>query len=179
MNYLELSWPSLPGVMEAELLKLCLLDNEDCSEIYKNSKTLFQSDKEKRTFIQIDAPDYLKEWVKQNLKEINDEYTIQLQIWQHSDYGVRHIDKRREYSYNYLLMEHPGITRWFENDGTFIESVNYQHKKWYKHIGSLKYHDVLHVNNFRPAVTIYKRVVIEDSERPLFWSMPANLKHSN
>ena len=51
MNYLELSWPSLPGVMEAELLKLCLLDNEDCSEIYKNSKTLSQSDKEKRTFI--------------------------------------------------------------------------------------------------------------------------------
>ena len=40
MNYLELSWPSLPNEMEAELLKLCLLDNEDCSEIYKNSKTL-------------------------------------------------------------------------------------------------------------------------------------------
>ena len=55
MNYLELSWPLLPDAMEAELLKLCLSDNEDCSEIYKNSKTLSQSDKEKRTFVSKNA----------------------------------------------------------------------------------------------------------------------------
>ena len=172
MNYLELSWPALPDYMEADLLKFCM-------EVPFEQSIQAVNPTAARQFTQYDAPNYLKEWVKQNLKEIDDDYTVQLQTWQYSDYGVRHIDKRREYSYNYLLMKHPGITRWFENDGTFIESVNYQHKKWYKHIGSLKYHDVLHVNNFRPAVTIYKRVVIEDSERPLFWSMPANLKHSN
>ena len=169
MNYQELDWPALPEAMEAELLQFCMEVPDEMSiqsGIAKYPGPL--------QFAQFDAPDYLKEWVQQNLNDVNDEFVVQLQIWRNSDYGRRHIDMKREYSYNYLLMEHQGITRWFEDDGTFIESVQYQHRKWYKHIGSAKYHDVVGVNNFRPAITIYKRK--ESAEitetRPLFWIEP-------
>lgn len=163
MNYQELSWPALPDAIEAELLKFCIEVPDELSISAPPAKI-----SSPLQFVQFDAPDYLKEWVKQNLNEINEEFVVQLQIWRNTDYGHRHIDKKREYSYNYLLMDHHGITRWFEDDGTLIESVKYKHKKWYKHIGSVKYHDVIGVNNFRPAVTIYKRKEVEDA-RPLFW----------
>ena len=160
MNYSELTWPSLPNEMETSLINFCANHSDETAILAKYPDT---------QFFQFDAPDYLKQWVHENLTEITEEDTIQLQIWKHTDYGNRHLDFRRAYSYNYVLMEHPGITRWFEDDGTFIESVNYKHKKWYKHIGSVKYHDVLNVNNFRPAVTIYKRKQTTDYTRPLFW----------
>jgi len=169
MNYQELTWPALPEEMEAELLQFCMEVPDEMSVqagIVRNSGPL--------KFAQFDAPEYLKEWVRQSLNDVNDEFVVQLQIWRHSDYGRRHIDLKREYSYNYLLMEHQGLTRWFEDDGTFIESVHYQHRKWYKHIGSIKYHDVIGVNNFRPAVTIYKPKQPEEitDTRPLFWIEP-------
>jgi hypothetical protein len=165
MNYLEMSWPTIPDEIETQLLKLCANHPDEAEKLAKEPRL---------TFFQYDAPDYLKQWVYENLAEINDEYTIQLQIWKFADYGLRHIDKKRDYSYNYLLSEHPGITRFFEDDGTFIESVKYEYKKWYKHMGSVKYHDVIHVNNFRPAVTIYKRteVSVPESVRSMFWRPP-------
>ncbi len=163
MNYQELSWPALPDEMEAELLKFC---REVPDEMAANAPPSKISGP--LQFAQFNAPDYLKEWVKQNLNDLDEEFVVQLQIWRNTDYGSRHIDMKREYSYNYLLMDHPGVTRWFEDDGTFIESVKYQHKKWYKHIGSVKYHDVIGVNNFRPAITIYKKTETKDT-RPLFW----------
>jgi hypothetical protein len=163
MNYSELAWPVIPHDIEAELLKFCV----ECPEELSIQKKKFPK-LENLEFFQFDAPEYLIKWIKENLIEINDEYTIQLQVWKNSDYGRRHIDMKRDYSYNYILMDHPGITRWFEDDGTFIEEVKYEHKKWYKHVGSEKYHDVINVNNFRPAVTIYKRKETGDT-RPLFW----------
>lgn len=172
MNYQELFWPALPEAMEAELFQFCLKVHDEMPTPANASDAIapFQFIQ----FAQFDAPEYLKEWVRQNLNDINDEFVVQLQVWRNSDYGRRHIDIRREYSYNYLLMEHQGVTSWFEDDGAFIESVQYQHKKWYKHIGSAKYHDVVGVNNFRPAVTIYKRKQSEEitETRPLFWVKP-------
>jgi hypothetical protein len=164
MNYLELSWPALPDYMETDLLKFC-------TEVPFEQSIQAVNPTAARQFTQYDAPNYLKEWVRQNIPEITEDYTIQLQIWRGTDYGQRHIDKKRYYSYNYLLMEHPGITRFFEDDGTFIESVHYEHKKWYKHIGSEKYHDVINVNNFRAAVTIYKikEYGPPESVRPVLW----------
>lgn len=159
MNYEELNWPSLPNDIEEKLLEFCqTVPDEDANNLIQGYK---------QQFLRYDAPDYLKKWVIENI-QIDGEYVVQLQIWRHCDIGKRHIDTRRDFSYNYLLMPHSGITRWFEDDGTLIESVQYEYKKWYKHIGGKKYHDVINVNNFRPAVTIFK-MLPKDPERKVFW----------
>lgn len=157
-----MDWPPLPAEMELELLQLCNNHPDEPALIAKYPDL---------TFFHFTAPDYLKQWVYQNISDITEEYNIELQVWKHAEHGNRHIDRKREHSYNYLLMEHPGITRWFEDDGTLIESVNYKPKKWYKHIGSVKYHDVINANYFRPALTIYKRIdpLATTDTRPQFW----------
>lgn len=164
MNYLELNWPALPNDIENKLLKFCqtIPDNEATNLIKNLPPGAIQE------FFQFSPPEYLIDWIKENI-QLDGDYVVKLQVWRHSDYGRRHIDTRRNFSYNYLLMDHQGITRWFEEDGTLIESVRYEYKKWYKHIGGEKYHDVLHVNNFRPAITIYYPTV-NPTNKPVFWS---------
>lgn len=153
MNYQELTWPSLPEHIEAALLEFCR--TEPIENITNKIKDLPPG--MVQSYLLFDAPDYLIDWVKEHIPVSLEENIVKLQVWRDTDQVRRHIDRKREFSYNYLLLDHPGITRWFDNEEV-IDSVRYEHKKWYKHIGGTKYHDVINVNNFRAAVTIFKEV---------------------
>lgn len=150
MNYEELNWPSLPDNIETLLLEFCR------SEPAENATNLYK-DLPKQAFFQFNAPDYLVEWVEKNIPIPIGDNVVKLQVWRDVDYVKRHIDRIRHFSYNYLLMEHQGITRWFE-DEEIVDSVRYEYKKWYKHVGGEKYHDVIDVNKLRAAVTIFKEI---------------------
>ena len=153
MNYQELTWPSLPDHIETDLLEFCR------SESIENStnKLNYSSTGRGQLYLVFNAPDYLINWVKENVPVSLEDNVVKLQVWRNTDQVRRHIDLIRDFSYNYLLMDHPGITRWFDNEEV-TDSVKYEHKKWYKHVGGTKYHDVIHVNNFRAAVTIFKEI---------------------
>ena len=166
MNYQELNSPNQPKDIEAKLLEFCqTVPDKDAANSEKNLPTGFLQE-----FFQFDSPEYLINWIKENLP-LESGYVVQLQVWRHIDQAMRHKDVRRDFSFNYLLMDHSGITRWFEDDGSLIETVKYKSKKWYKHIGGEKYHDVIDVGNFRPAVTIYYPVE-NTTNKQVFWKPP-------
>jgi hypothetical protein len=162
MNYQELNWACLPQNIEDKLLEYCRTTTD--IPIDDNKLGIPYN---KMEFVKYDGPDYLKEWVRENLPMIDETYSIQLQVFKNSDYGRRHKDIKRDFSYNYLLLDHPGITQWFNDKGELIDSVKYEYKKWYKHVG-VQYHEVLNVNYFRAAVTIFQEVDSTGKGSP-FW----------
>jgi hypothetical protein len=115
MNYEELNWPTLPEDIEARLLDFCQTE-PDTNAVNFATMAVFG----KVEFFQFAAPDYLVQWVRENIT-LDNSHVVQLQVWKYTDQGKRHIDRKRDFSYNYLLMEHPGITRWFDDDGSQTE----------------------------------------------------------
>lgn len=153
-NYEErFDWPAMPDELEQKLLKYITEEVDVYADNvhYRTSR----GNPEDIRFFWYEPPEYLQEWVDENIP-LGPEYRTIVQVWRNFDYGNRHRDGLRDHSFNYVLAPHPGITRWFDedDDDTLIEQVHYLPKKWYKHYGS-KWHDVLHVNNFRPAVAMF------------------------
>jgi hypothetical protein len=165
-TYETLNWPALPAEMELKLIQHLLdIDNPYAENIHpRNSR------RKDTKFFWHTAPDYLVTWIKENLPaEVDDDFCVVLQVWRNTDTGKRHVDSQRKFSYNYVLGEHPAITRWFqaENDIEPVDQVQYQPGVWYKHYGKL-HHDVIHVNQFRPAIAIF---ISERSHRERFLAL--------
>ncbi len=151
-TYIELNWKPLPADLQELALTHC--KTRDPMEHENFSPLGSKIPPEKNSFFWFDVPDQVIDWIRTNL-EIPESSKIYSQVWLNTDVAYKHIDLRRKFSYNYILEDHPGITRWFDTDGNELDRICYKHSTWYKHIGSVYHHDVINVNYFRPAITIF------------------------
>jgi hypothetical protein len=158
-NYELMNWPSLPREMEIELIEYinsCSFDDN----IHPHTSKFKIEDRHKIQFFFFKTPEHIEKWIRENLP-IYPWHSVIIQVWrycaEHGDRGQRHKDSLRRYSYNYLLEDHPAVTRWYSDiDGsTILDEINYPAHKWYMHNGR-NFHDVDNINGSRSALTIFK-----------------------
>lgn len=156
-TYEIVNWPKLPSHMESDLLNY----SKSCSykdNIHHRTSKASPDQYDQIQFFWFSPPTYLIDWIEKNIS-LDDRYTTVIQVWRYSkkfkNYGNRHKDGARDFSFNYLLEPHLGITRWFEDDGTLIDEVNYKSSVWYKHYGE-KFHEVDNINSSRTAISIFE-----------------------
>ena len=142
--YQQLDWPQIP-----EPIIISLLENtKNKIEYLKKINSIASTG-----YFQVPATEELVNWVQQNLPVDND-HVVAVQVFNNVENAKMHKDLTRDIAYNYLLVPHTATTRWFDDHVNLIDQVQYQYGFWYKHSADI-FHDVIDINGFRAAVTVY------------------------
>lgn len=158
MNYEEKDWPSLPEDMIPELISYALaaetIGGKSASPSYNGVESVYGI---------VAAPDYLRDWVKDNLL-LSDDYFIGLQRFTYIFKTPIHKDSIRTYCYNNVLTENSPTTSFYDDDMNMVEKVQYRQNSWYYHNTDV-FHKVSEMQGARVAVTIFKPVVSRTGEK--------------
>lgn len=152
MNYEEKDWPSLPEDMISDLISYALAAETIGGKSASPSFNGFES-----VYGIVAAPDYLRDWVKDNLP-LSDDYFIGMQRFTNIFKTPIHKDSIRTYCYNNVLTENSPTTSFYDEDMNMVEKVKYRHNSWYYHNTDV-FHKVSEMRDARVAVTIFKPVV--------------------
>lgn len=145
--YTEMDWPSVP--------------DDICEEIINYVNTAPNIREARRNgdndgFTMHDIPDSLRDWVKNNLPFITDDYKIRIQ--KSRAFCPPHRDALRNSSFNFVVSDDDSVTLWHDvNDNMKItESVVYKKRVWYHHQSQI-HHSVKNGSTLnRISVTIFK-----------------------
>jgi len=154
--YELLDWPKLPEDMEQRLVEW----SNTAEDRWPGSKMHGV-----QFFNHFEAPDYLVNWVKENLP-LDDSYTVILQRFFNIDVCPIHKDYMRDYSFNYLLVPSDAETHFYNDDKELIHTVKYDHRQWHRHESKV-YHNVTGINNYRLAIAIFK-LIPEEIYKPQY-----------
>lgn len=140
----ELDWPAVP--------------DDVCNKLFEHVKSARDSWKENglpSVFSQYEPPDYLVEWVRNNLPSIPKHFRIVVQAT-HGKILPVHIDSIRASAFNFVMTEDGGTTNWYDADNKLVHSTNYKTKVWYQHQSRVA-HGVTNVSNGpRIAISIFE-----------------------
>lgn len=164
MNYEEQDWPSLPEGMMSDLISYALeaekFDYQDLgdqsawSEEVRNEYRSCFLDQGKASYGIVKAPDYLIDWVRENLP-LGDEYFVGLQSFDGLFKTPIHKDSIRDHCYNNVLTTNSPTTAFFDDNKKLIDKVRYKQNCWYYHNTDV-YHKVTEMRGFRVAVTVFE-----------------------
>lgn len=153
MNYELKDWPSLPEQMVEDLLEY----GKDCKDIVGGEEAGFKfPGDDTPVYCILRSPQYLIDWVKDNIPELNEDYFIGLQRFLRVPWIPIHVDSIRSYAYNNVLTKDEDTETCFYSNKILIDSIKYQKNKWYYHNASVE-HNIINLNTgYRLAVTIFK-----------------------
>jgi hypothetical protein len=143
--YIRMDWVSVPDTLVQKLI--------DHSEVAQDA---WASPEANGHYKQFKLPVELQQWFYDNLP-IPSTYEVMLQQYDGIARGTKHIDKIRDFSYNYVLLT-GGDTRtsWYDEKGNMLDTIQYEPFIWYRHEGSIR-HDVSQMSSKRLAVTVFDR----------------------
>jgi hypothetical protein len=155
--YIPLDWPEVPEDICKKLLEYSTTAENIWEGRHIASRIVNGKEEVRKAlhFAQYKAPDYLINWVRENIPEIPQHYIIRLQgpVGMY-DIGY-HKDGMRSSAFNFLITDDPGTTMWVDDNDRLVGQVNYTPKIWYQHQGQLK-HCVKGCAEQRLSVTIFE-----------------------
>lgn len=159
--YKKIDWPSVPLDLEKELIEYAATatpiayPGKPPEEYINRIKKYIETHKVIPSYGHYEGPDSLKKWVRENIP-IPETFHIKLQQFSNFIYVPIHVDHVRLFSYNYLFFESKAVTGWFDKDDNLLESVCYEHHKWYKHNSAIP-HNVTNIHEKRIAITLFEQ----------------------
>jgi hypothetical protein len=145
--YLELDWPSIPD-------EICT----QCREYIKEAENVWipttRGPSALMFFKQYAAPDFLLEWIYNNILVDLEGFTVRLQ-YAPREIVPAHIDLKRSSNHLYVIDSDDGTTSWLNDAGDIIKSVSYKERVWYAHQSKVL-HQVTGMTAGRLGISIFK-----------------------
>lgn len=147
MDYhIKMNWPTVPDRLANELIQYAAAAHD--SWVTTISRGHYK---------QFHLPQDLRQWAYDNLP-IPPTYDVMLFQYDGIAEGTRHIDTIRTHSYNYLLLTGGDTyTSWYDEEGTMLDTIQYDLHTWYRHEGSVR-HGVSNMTSKRLALTVFERI---------------------
>lgn len=141
----QLPWAKVPETLVQDLLQHAQV----ASDVWPSTQA-------QGNYKQFDLPTELKQWFYDNLP-IPSTHEVMLQQYEGIKEGTKHIDRIRDFSYNYVLLTGGDtVTSWYDEEGTLLDAIHYEPFEWYRHEGSVR-HGVSNMSSKRLAVTVFER----------------------